>query len=514
MRTIWQSLAWKEWHEHKWKLASITAVLIGATSLSMCAVREKHELAFGMMFMCIIPLSIFVGLGIAANERSRNTLAFLQAQPVPLWRVGLIKFVAGLATLFIPLVVTAVSLYVWCFVFDWTGVDYSKRVMEGGTGPIDTGNCFVDIVIFCALLAMSLMTWSAATGVNRKDEISAGAVALAVMIGWAGIVFFFMWYFIDRDAGVHTWINVLGFAVLPCGIAAISTAAFSFPEFLLGVGVAAVVHLLLAAFYARQFGQTMERAIASPKVVTRETRRIDWLDSPRRSPLAAVVWKQFRESIPIALAGLAAIVGTTIVMYAAERSSHPTTRFAEMYFTVSISLGFCIALVAGIGVALQDMGPQLSTFWRSRPIDGSLWFWTKFVTGLLIVVAVIYVPQLLLTGRSNYEHPEYTEVILVVATLHIATYAVAVAMTCLIRHAVYAAILSMGALIASVAVAWLAWTMPIKLGLMEAPGKDSLFFPKSMELPAMLTGLVACFVVSAVIGWLAVRNDWGWKSRY
>ena len=33
MRTIWHSLAWKEWHEHKWKLAALTAVLCGVNAL-------------------------------------------------------------------------------------------------------------------------------------------------------------------------------------------------------------------------------------------------------------------------------------------------------------------------------------------------------------------------------------------------------------------------------------------------------------------------------------------------
>ena len=48
--------------------------------------------------MCIVPLAIFVGLGTAAGERSRGTLAFLQALPVPMWRVALHKLIAGLLT--------------------------------------------------------------------------------------------------------------------------------------------------------------------------------------------------------------------------------------------------------------------------------------------------------------------------------------------------------------------------------------------------------------------------------
>ncbi len=35
MRTVWQSLVWKEWHEHKWQLAALAAVL---SSIAMAAI--------------------------------------------------------------------------------------------------------------------------------------------------------------------------------------------------------------------------------------------------------------------------------------------------------------------------------------------------------------------------------------------------------------------------------------------------------------------------------------------
>ena len=35
----------------------------------------------------------------------------------------------------------------------------------------------------------------------------------------------------------------------------------------------------------------------------------------------------------------------------------------------SVSLGFAVTLIVGVGVCFYDVGPQLNTFWRSRPID-------------------------------------------------------------------------------------------------------------------------------------------------
>ena len=105
MRTIWQSLAWKEWHEHKWKLASLVATLWGITALVMLntgrdvPIDDVLVAVRVILVMCIVPLAIFVGLGTAAGERSRGTMSFLQALPVPMWRVALNKVFFGLATI-------------------------------------------------------------------------------------------------------------------------------------------------------------------------------------------------------------------------------------------------------------------------------------------------------------------------------------------------------------------------------------------------------------------------------
>src|SRR3972149_4322861 len=88
MRTIWQALAWKEWHEHKWKLAALTAVLWGVAAWILAVAGSHDKIALMTVFaiLGIIPLSVFVGLGAAANERSRNTLPFLQSLPAGTWR--------------------------------------------------------------------------------------------------------------------------------------------------------------------------------------------------------------------------------------------------------------------------------------------------------------------------------------------------------------------------------------------------------------------------------------------
>src|SRR4051794_24508602 len=100
MRTVSYSLVWKEWHEHKWKFVSIVAILWATAALSLLyGERDGLATASYMAAVCIVPLAVFVGLGAAAGERSRGTLAFSQALPAPMWRVAVLKLIFGLATL-------------------------------------------------------------------------------------------------------------------------------------------------------------------------------------------------------------------------------------------------------------------------------------------------------------------------------------------------------------------------------------------------------------------------------
>src|SRR4051812_40413018 len=114
MRTIWLNLAWKEWHEHKWKLAALVATLWSVTAVMLR--WNNVEILAGVrvvLVMCIVPLAIFVGLGTAASERSRGTLPFLQALPVPMWRAALMKVIFGVATIVAAALLTLGFVYVW-----------------------------------------------------------------------------------------------------------------------------------------------------------------------------------------------------------------------------------------------------------------------------------------------------------------------------------------------------------------------------------------------------------------
>ncbi len=175
--------------------------------------------------------------------------------------------------------------------------------------------------------------------------------------------------------------------------------------------------------------------------------------------------------------------------------------------------GFFIALVAGIGVALQDLASPLNTFWRSRPIQPSRWFSVKFVTALVIVLLAVYVPigLFLAAGEESIKEAiEQPDVAVIVAS-QVAVFAAAVMMTSLVRQAVYAAILSVAVVYIGILAYLIAYMIMHYFGLVY--GRMPFEWWHITEDQALAGALVTA-IVSMFAAWLAMRNDWGRKSRY
>ncbi len=272
----------------------------------------------------------------------------------------------------------------------------------------------------------------------------------------------------------------------------------------LGFFAAAISHAGLAWRFISRFGRIAEREVTSPQSAVADLGRHDWLAPPRHSPFRAIAWKQFRESGSLVLAGLIGILGVFFLSFIGN--SQPG--LAEDYAFASIMVGMLMALIVGVGVQFYDIVPQLNALWRSRPINVDLWFWTKFLSGLAILLAAIYGPLIafsLLGDDSGLAHATHPDMI-AMSTLLIALFAAAVAMTSLVRQALYAAILSMAAMYFGVIIVWLAG----RFGLYRGGGN----YIYEMTEHQVAFAMVINFVVCTLVGWLAVRYDWGYKSKY
>jgi hypothetical protein len=134
-------------------------------------------------------------------------------------------------------------------------------------GHVNTGNFYFDVAIFCSLLALSFYVWTSASGINRKDEVSAGAVALAVMVGWYAVLALFLWTLpseISQD--FNQWALVTALSLVPGGIMVLISQAgqFTSQQIVFGISCACTVHLLLVAFWQASRGSSALRRLSLP----------------------------------------------------------------------------------------------------------------------------------------------------------------------------------------------------------------------------------------------------------
>jgi hypothetical protein len=358
-------------------------------------------------------------------------------------------------------------------------------------------------------------------------------MALVVMVGWyvvLVIVGYALFGWMERR-GTETWDRIFDWCIVfglstgPGGFLTASAKALSGYQnppahlwynyhFLLVLVTATLTHLALSGWYVRRFGRTANLEVRSPQVAVRQSSRADWLSPPRPSVTAAIVWKQFRESGPLVLAGLAGVVGITLGIFGSDPSGYLSRRgqFIEMTAAVGEFIGFAITLIVGVGVCYYDVSPQQNTFWRSRPINPDTWYWSKFVTGLVILVVALDVPLLVVIFSIHPNPNQFMTANSGTTTLaaQIAVFAAAVATTSIVRQAFYAAILSIPLMYFGVVVVWIGLKLAGAVGWITGPPIRMIDLTDSQ----FVSGFLLTFFVCTVLGWLAVRYDWGRKSRY
>jgi hypothetical protein len=315
------------------------------------------------------------------------------------------------------------------------------------------------------------------------------------------------------------WLAAMALATAPGGIITLAELPQQGRQYLLpGLCVAAITHLALAAWYIRRFGRISELEIRSPKTAEIGPGQLDWLGPPRRSPFTAIAWKQWRESGPLALVGMAVMYGLVAMFLAMNWHnsyvSYSKRGFVGLVVGASASIGFAIAMIVGIGAFLSDVGSGINTFWRSRPINPDLWFWTKYLGGLAILLAAIYGPIVLVESPliSLFYVWPLGSAVPVLAAMTVATFASAVAMTCLVRNAVYAAIVSIA--VVHLGITAVAFTLAVARSVRGEAWPENTGHLFDMTALQIAAGLLLSFIVSTLIAWLAVRYDWGRKSRY
>jgi hypothetical protein len=418
MRTIAHSLAWKEFREHRWDTLATLAVVLAMPLFY--AVRDPGMIRFLVgVELAVYPFlaGIFFGMRIAASERTSRTAAFLCALPVRPPVLGLAKVAAASIAVLLPLVLLAAL----------------NELVERWLGSSPEGALGWPHYVTCGLAALAAMFVVALVGASARSEArvaTQGLLALVVLLITFTLAISLAERHIPlvRDALIDppgNWPQeIFGFVVLAAILAV----------------VAPILAVLCVAGYGRSIRPLTER-------------RTRWFDvrgySPARlaSPLAALAWKDLREIAAMCAQVLAgSLLLSLLVSISAVPQQHVNILHVGMQ-VLAFALwlgGFVLAILIGVGTVAGDLAPPVNTFWRSRPISASAWYWTKYWLGMAAIVATIALPTLAMlpyTQGTDITGKGWFWSLLLWAL----AFSLALTMTCLFRQALRASILTIGA---------------------------------------------------------------------
>jgi hypothetical protein len=126
-----------------------------------------------------------------------------------------------------------------------------------------------------------------------------------------------------------------------------------------------------------------------------------------------------------------------------------------------------------------------------------------------VLVVTFGVPLVVAGSMAMYGSQYFKDVAVFFVLTPLWIYTAAIVMTCLVRHAVYAAILSFAVMYLGVLL--VVGAVRLRELVSGQIGWDDSWKPSATEMAA---AMILTTLVSTLVAWLAVRYDWGRKSRY
>jgi hypothetical protein len=446
---IWLNLFWKEWHEQKWKLLALTAIALSVCVALLC--QDLGNVAFSLFFTNLsyaMLAPILMGMGVCAGEHATGVIQFVRAQPISMRRVATVRWIAGACVLLIPLLcVTAICWIVMCLK-EQVG---PQSVRTGAFFQVNSAlseSSTLFVISFAGMVAcLNLYAWIVAVAVNQRTEFRAGLVGLlvTVAISFAGI------------GGLSGWDNHLPNVSVPglFGLISSPLVSLGITDFirhsLPWLVVLAVVWQVFLTFCLMQmmvfrYGRE-ERWLSGDFFKRTRTLQTEacLLGKPLSSQWRALLWLQIRQSLPVCVVGLTVVVGIALTIVASEIEPDA---FDAMYPIV----GCVLALLIGVGSFVSELQPDLHTFWRSRPISPSSWFWFKFIGGAIALIGLFDMPCLLLSWSGILGTWSHGSASVFPILLHLSCYSVAVFFACTVRHSTYATVFAVGVMLSAILI--------------------------------------------------------------
>jgi hypothetical protein len=412
------SLLWKEWRETRGCLAIFIAWMILAVCYAIGYERGHHYRAVvghfsGLALFYSWFSALVLAMRASHGERTNRTIAFSTALPVSIRRMGSVRIVSALATLAIPIAIAAgiLSIALASGLVEQAEPRQPETHLplpERATATLFTSLEQLWSVAAIAILGgVELLLLLSLLGCYLRSQAQIGLVGVVTALG--SLVATEMFWDLDRNPQAQLTYGVLlpeslaihwSYSDALGGYTDHELALYRWIAMGLSLPLLAIIgHLFITRYGALRGSSTPVKRrrlfSAFPPILSRIPIRL-----PGR--LAAMIWLELRQSVPLATFGFLLAVLVTIASVLFRRQ--PAYSFgASVLMNLPSSMWFIAmlwAVVVGSGLYAADLGTGLGAFWRSRPISPNLWFWTKFVVGLAAVVGVLDGVTILVSWRS------------------------------------------------------------------------------------------------------------------
>ena len=411
-----------------------------------------------LIFGCIS--AILLAMSTVSGEYSQRTIKFSQSLPVRLSTVAWARLLGAWGSLLIPILVGAIVITLLLVFGAVEQAGLRSAVTRLPDRPslsrLEAIGFLWTVTAVAMALVLHFVTLLSVLGTRCRSE---GSVGLLGAIGFLGVLSLTPIRPSLERLGLFLIADWIG-ALLPQSMAinwgyqeidGSSYTDLELAPLILGpVLINLFITLLLAAWFTRLYGRRSESAV---RAINRGSRWIPRIKSPGlisrlalRFPnrLAALIWLDARQSVPLSLAGLLMAILITLVgmgEFAGQGHTSFLTRLAGELSSTTWFVGGLWGVIVAVAIFSPELKPGLEHFWRSRPITPGSWFWTKFVVGLLAVIITLdMIPALIAMSLPSSTKRIGMAYFACIPLIHVVMYATAVAAISRIRRPVPAAI--------------------------------------------------------------------------
>lgn len=423
-----KSLLWKQWRENRGYLAIFTAWMVLAACYCIgYEVGYRFRATVGQFCGCAwlytIGAAIFLAMRTAQGEQTAGTISFSASLPVSLRQIAAVRIAGAAATLAVPVLVGAalLSLALASGLVEQAGPrggPPSPQLQQRETASLLTAleqlGSITAIAIFGGIQLLFVLSLF---GCWLRSQAQVGL--LGAVMGFGSIVAQGLFWYGER----RPYVQLAYGAVFPQSLAiqwgygAEHGGFYTDHELAhyrwIALGLAIPLLLILARLFVTQFGQLPRAALATRPKRFRLAIPAVLSHIPIRLPgrWGALIWLELRQSLPLVTFGLLFALLVAVAAVAVEPQFNYSTGEnysigesvrAEMPHTIAF-VGMLWAAVVGSGIYSAELGSGLGAFWRSRPISPGMWFWCKFIIGLVAVVSVLDGVTILISWNSPRE---------------------------------------------------------------------------------------------------------------